>query len=252
MNRILFEHEEISGDGKRVTLTDHRADHIRKVLHGQAGQVIKTGEINGPCGNSVLTEINEGSVTLSPTHTEEAPEPCVDLLLALPRPKVIKRLWPQLAALGVRRIFLLNAAKVEKCYFSSQWIDPASYRPLLIEGLTQAGTTRLPEVRVCPRLKPFMEDEAPALFRDQDVRLLAHPLPTPSESLPRIPGGKSIPLVAIGPEGGWTPYELALFQGLDFTLFSLGKRILRTDTACIALLSVIDFLRGSGPQKGIY
>lgn len=240
MNRILFEPEELLPDGT-VVLSDARAQHIRSVLQGAPGQVIKSGTVNGLAGTSRIVALDESRVVLVPTHAEPAAEPGFDLLLAVPRPKVLKRLWPQLAALGVGRIVLLNAYKVEKFYFSSQWLEPAHYRPLLIEGLTQAGTTRLPEVAVCPRFKPFVEDELDSRFAGS-LRLLAHPGPRSSLADVRA-AYEARPLLAVGPEGGWTDYERDALQARGFRVFSLGERTLRTDTACVALISVLDFCR---------
>ena len=237
MNRILFEPEEIRADGT-VLLTDERAEHVRRVLRAAPGQVITTGTLNGLAGISRVLDVSESCVRLLPDHTVILPEPWFDLLLAAPRPKVLKRLWPQLAALGVGRVALLNAYKVEKCYFSSQWLDPLHYRPLLIEGLTQAGLTRLPEVRVCPRFKPFVEDELDGLFPTA-LRLLAHP--GPRRTLPHVADPKARPLLAVGPEGGWTDYEMKAMVAHGFQMFSLGERILRSDTACIALVSVLEY-----------
>ena len=241
MNRILFEPEELLPDGS-VVLTDARAQHIRSVLRGAPGRVIKSGTVNGLAGTSRIADLTEDRVRLVPTHAEPAAEPWFDLLLAVPRPKVLKRLWPQLAALGVGRIVLLNAYKVEKFYFSSQWLDPAHYRPLLIEGLTQAGTTRLPEVEICPRFKPFVEDELDSRFAGS-LRLLAHPGPRSSFAEVRAACEEARPLLAVGPEGGWTDYERDALQARGFRVFSLGERTLRKDTACIALISVLEFCR---------
>ena len=240
MNRILYEPEELLPDGT-VVLTDARARHIRSVLQGAPGQAIKSGTVNGLAGTSRIVDLTETQVRLVPTHAEPAAEPWFDLLLAVPRPKVLKRLWPQLAALGVGRIVLLNAYKVEKFYFSSQWLDPAHYRPLLIEGLTQAGATRLPEVAVCLRFKPFVEDELDMRFAGS-LRLLAHPGPRSSLADVRA-ACEARPLLAVGPEGGWTDYECDALQARGFRVFSLGERTLRTDTACVALISVLDFCR---------
>ncbi len=238
MNRILFEPEELQADGT-VVLRDGRAAHIRQVLHAEAGQTVRTGWLNGRAGVSRLLEVSEALVRLLPVHTQETPAPWIDLLLAMPRPKVLKRLWSQLAALGVGRVVLLNAGKVEKCYFSSQWVDPVYYRPLLIEGLTQAGLTRLPEVLVRPRFKPFVEDELDLLF-PQTRRLLAHP--GAKSVLPQACVNGTRPVLAVGPEGGWTDYEMKMLIARGFQLFALGERTLRTDTACIALISVLEML----------
>lgn len=238
MNRILLEASEIDAEGRAV-LRGHRAEHILRVLRAVPGQRIKTGVIDGLAGFSTVTAIApDGTVTLTIWHTEAAPEPWFDLLLAAPRPKVLKRLWAQLVALGAARIFILNAAKVEKDYFGSQWTEPEAYRPLLVEGLTQAGTTRLPEVHVCERFKPFMEDEFGGLFARQPLRFIAHPGPR-AFVRGEIPPPSSRPVLAVGPEGGWTDYELDTFRGHGFQPFSLGGRPLRTDTACIALIAVL-------------
>ncbi|HRR35167.1 MAG TPA: RsmE family RNA methyltransferase [Kiritimatiellia bacterium] len=239
MNRILFEADEFLADGT-VLLTDVRAEHLRRVLHVEPGQTVASGTLNGLAGVSRVLSIGEEGVRLCPVHDVALPEPWIDLLLALPRPKVLKRLWPQLAALGVGRIVLLNAAKVEKCYFSSQWLEPRAYRPLLIEGLMQAGLTRLPEVLVAPRFKPFVEDELGRLF-PETVRLLAHP-GTPTALPSCDPAHRARPLLAVGPEGGWTDYEIEQLRARGFRLFSMGGRILRSDTACIALIAVLEYV----------
>lgn len=236
MNRILFEPAEILPDGT-VLLTDGRADHLRRVLRVAPGHSVSTGTLNGLAGVSRVVDVAETGVRLQPVHVAALPEPWFDLLLAVPRPKVLKRLWPQLAALGVGHVVLLNAAKVEKYYFSSQWLKPLYYRPLLIEGLVQAGLTRMPEVRIAARFKPFVEDELDGVFPDA-MRLLAHP--GPRSGLPERGDRWRRPLLAVGPEGGWTAYEMERLQERGFTLFALGERILRSDTACIALVAVLE------------
>ena len=115
MNRILFEADEIKNGV--ATFGGERAEHVMNVLHGEVGQVLKTGEINGLIGTSVITDISTPSslsITVTCSHTEKSLLPWVDLILAPPRPRVMKRLLPQLAALGVGRIFLVGAKKVEK------------------------------------------------------------------------------------------------------------------------------------------
>jgi len=235
MNRILIAPDELLPDGT-VTLTDFRAEHIRSVLKARVGDEVKTGVLNGLIGSSSVEGIDEQRVVLRTHHTDMPLEPWFDLLLAVPRPKVLKRLLPQLASLGVGKLVLLNAYKVEKCYFSSQWLEPAHYTPLLIEGLMQAGTTRLPEVLIEPRFKPFMEDDLDVLFPNA-LRLLAHPGEAKNHQWTLTEGQR--PLLAVGPEGGWTDYELDQFLTRGFAPFSLGSRSLRTDTATIALIAVL-------------
>jgi RsmE family RNA methyltransferase len=172
--------------------------------------------------------------------------PPVDLLLALPRPKVMKRLWAQVAALGVGRILLTHAAKVERMYFDTHVLAPAFIRERLVEGLQQACDTRLPEVTIHRRLKVLIEDELDALCPDAN-RVVADP--SFDRTLPAAvaEGGGRRLLLAIGPEGGWTPYELDLLARHGFSGAGMGPRILRADTACVALLAQAQAGGGSGP-----
>ncbi|MBN2164141.1 MAG: 16S rRNA (uracil(1498)-N(3))-methyltransferase [Pontiellaceae bacterium] len=243
MNMILIQSNEVDAGGM-CCLSDDRARHIRKVLGGVPGKSLRVGLQNGPLGQGMIENIENGQVTLSCTFDNELPQrPSIDLLLAMPRPKVMKRLWAQLAALGVGRIVLLRAEKVERYYFDSHVIDPDFYTPLLQEGLQQARCTHLPEVSVHPLFKPFVEDELEGLFGGHD-KLLADPAGTLrlSACMKKIDPARRI-VLSIGPEGGWTPYELDHFHGHGFKVFGMGHRILRSDTAVIGLLSIMNELK---------
>ncbi len=236
MNLILIEPHELAGGG--VTLRDDRAAHIREVLRAQPGESIRIGLLDGPRGTARITTLDRERVELQCVFDNEIPAaPRVDLLLALPRPKVLRRLWAQLAALGVGRIALTNAAKVERNYFDTHVVQPATYRPLLLEGLQQAQDTRLPLVGLHKQLKPLVEDRLDELFPGT-FRLLADPLAKESisEKIPADFPGRV--LLAVGPEGGWTEYERELFARQGFVGVGLGPRTLRTDTACVALLAL--------------
>jgi 16S rRNA (uracil1498-N3)-methyltransferase len=213
---------------------------IRNILKAEPGKILKTGTLNGRSGTSTVVAISPEEVVLQSSHTVDSPEPWFDLILASPRPLVLKRLWPQLAAFGARKIILVNASKVEKFYFSSQWVEESSVRPLLIEGAVQAGLTHIPEFSVKMQFKIFMEDELDLMF-PESRRLLAHP--GVATRLDSVYDKSVYPLIAIGPEGGWTDYELNMFSEHRFSRFSLGERILRSDTACISLISVLDYWR---------
>ena len=238
MNRILFEKHECGPRGGRVTLpaADRRARHIRQVLHAKPGDVLRAGQIDGAAGSASLLDDSGTGLVLDVRLDQPAPAPWLDLILAMPRPKVMHRLWADLAAVGYGRIFIVNAAKVEKFYFDSHWLDEATWRPLLVEGLEQSGATCLPEVHVRRALRPFVEDEVPALFADAP-KWIAHP--RMADAAPRPSATAARPVVAVGPEGGWTEFELDLFLAAGFQPLSLGDRALRSDTACIALAGAL-------------
>jgi len=246
MNRILFDAAEI-GDGT-VTFGGARAEHVLNVLHGEVGQALKTGVVDGPVGTSVITSVatDPPQVTVVCTHDSPSLAPWVDLVLAPPRPRVMKRLLPQLAALGVGRIVLVGAKKVEKDFWGATLLKPENYRPLLVDGLMQCGTSALPTLAVRRNFRAFVRDELDALFPTAN-RLVAHPYAeggatrTASEHRPRRTPFDGLRdarlLLAIGPEGGWTDAEVALLEEHGFARYSLGSRILRTDTATVALLA---------------
>jgi len=241
VNLILIELADVRDDGT-ARIGGPQADHIRKVLKSSPGHQLRVGVIDGPAGVATITSITDTFVDVGlALDVAPPPRPSVDLLLALPRPKVMRRLWAQLAAIGVGRIILTNAERVERDYFDTHIVQPATYRPLLIEGLQQARDTRLPPVTIHKRFKVLIEDELDALCPQRD-RLVSHP----SEETGRTemsPGLISRTLLAIGPEGGWNEFELGLLEARGFRRVSLGPRSLRTDTACIAMLVTVQNAR---------
>ena len=304
MNRILFNVEELDADG-RATFGGVRAEHVLTVLHGEVGQALKTGVVDGLIGTGVIERIEGEMVTVKCVHDREAPPPWIDLILAPPRPRAMKRLLPQLAAMGVGRIVLVGAAKVEKAFWGAQLLKEAIYRPLLVDGLMQAGTTALPTIQIERAFGRWLdggrfEEE----FGGQKDRIVAHPsgvkefkvdkvvkadkvdkefkvdkvvkadkvdkefkvdkvvkvdkvdkvvndskdskdpndLKDPKDlkdpnDLNDLNSAMGRPILAIGPEGGWTDDEVTRLEAHGFRRMSLGPRILRTDTATIALLA---------------
>ena len=241
MNRILFESDEIQ-DGI-ATFGGERAEHVMNVLHGEVGQVLKTGEIDGLIGTSEILTIEQSEqseqsdnfqIAVRCNHTENSLRPWIDLILAPPRPRVMKRLLPQLATMGVGRIFLVGAKKVEKDFWGATLLKPENYRPLLIDGLMQAGTSILPILETRRNFRKFVKEELDALWPEAQ-RIVAHPYGAQSTA---VDGNRQLTvLLAVGPEGGWTDEEVALLEEHGFVRYSLGSRILRTDTATIALLA---------------
>jgi RsmE family RNA methyltransferase len=238
VNLLILEPGEVSESGD-VLLTDARAGHVLNVLKAAPGHDVRVGLLDGPRGVGTVQAADEGAVRLRCSFsTEVPPKPRVDLLLALPRPKVMRRLWAQLAALGVGRIMLTNAARVERNYFDTHVLSADCYRPLLVEGLQQAKDTRLPEVSIHKQLKVLVEDQLDHLFGGGG-RIVADPASeVPPGTVARRHAGARL-LLAVGPEGGWNAFELALLKAHGFESAGMGPRTLRTDTACVALLSLV-------------
>lgn len=272
MNRILFEPFEIAPDG-RVVFGGARAEHVRTVLKGTVGQPLKTGVIGGFIGQSVIESVSPCYVAVRCSHEIPPLSPWCDLVLAPPRPRVMKRLLPQLATIGVRRIFLVGAEKVEKAFWGAQLLKSEIYYPLLVEGLMQgAVSTITPEIHQVRNFRRWLDSDGfERDFHGLDKRIVAHPysslegdldgnirspmdvaqtraaewadelacvpLKVVSSFSGRCLPKKDIPVFAIGPEGGWTDAEVVALESHGFQRHGLGPRILKTETAVIALLS---------------
>jgi RsmE family RNA methyltransferase len=237
VNLILLDHGDRI-ESQCVTLSNARAAHLLNVLRVTPGQTVRIGLLDGPFGSGTVESIRDREVTLRCSfETQAPPRPRVDVLLALPRPKVLRRLWAQLAALGVGRIILTNAERVERHYFDTHILDEAAYRPLLIEGLQQARDTRLPIVSIHRQFRILVEDHVDGMF-DDGFRLVADPSGADSLTSALADNRVGRVLLAIGPEGGWNAFELGLLQAHGFRLVGLGPRTLRVDTACTALLAI--------------
>lgn len=241
MNLILIHASEIQ-DGL-VVLADRRARHLAKVLHAQSGDTLRVGLLGGLLGRGLVREISRERVVLEVTFDTLPPPPSpLGLILALPRPIMLNRVLSQAASLGVKRIFLVNAKRVEKSFFSASALAQAALEERLRLGLEQGVDTTMPKISIHPRFRPFVEDLLPTLTKDFPTGLLAHPsaLATLAQQLSPPPAGQV--LLAIGPEGGWVDFEVDQFHHRGFHDFSLGPRILRVDTAVPALLAQVELL----------
>ena len=146
----------------------------------------------------------------------------------------MKRLMPQLASLGVGTMVLVGAKKVEKDFWGATLLKEENYRPLLVDGLMQSGTSALPRIETRRNFRAFVRDELDAAFPTAN-RVVAHPYGASVRGASAADGGRL--LLAVGPEGGWTDEEVELLEARGFARYSLGRRILRTDTALVALVS---------------
>ena len=232
MNLILLEPSDFIGPHQE-RLTDRRWQHIQQVHQAKLGESLRVGLINGLMGLGTVTALDTTGVTLQIALSEPPPTALpLTLVLALPRPKMLKRTLQTIASMGVKRLILVNSYRVEKSFWQSPFVQAAAIREQLLLGLEQARDTVLPEVILEKRFKPFVEDRLAALTADS-LALVAHPGAYPA--CPRQLEQQVT--LAIGPEGGWIPYEVELLTQAGFSPVQLGERILRVETAVPVLLA---------------
>jgi len=241
LNIILITETDFIGP-HRVRLKERRARHVIRVLRAQVGEKIKIGLINGKIGKALICALGEAQVELEVEFTDPAPTPLpVTLLLALPRPKVFKRVLSAAVTMGVKKIFIFNSWRVDKSYWQTPLLRPEKLNEISLLALEQAVDTRLPKITLKPLFRPFAEDEVPNLARDHKHARLLHPHVTATISPDgnkrlSAPGNEST-LIAIGPEGGFIPFEVEMLEAAGLNRFSLGPRILRVEQAVPAALA---------------
>ncbi|MBJ8440338.1 16S rRNA (uracil(1498)-N(3))-methyltransferase [Acinetobacter junii] len=205
--------------------------HLNQHLQLKAGDTLKVGVRDGQRYLTEVQSITAQQIMLRPIQTESVPNKVpVHLILALPRPKVLRRMIMDAVTLGVERISLIHSYRVDKSYWQSPFLQQLDDYVTL--GLEQAGDTIVPEIQLYKRFKPFVEDVLPTLISEQRPAYVAHPYA--EQSMPHaIAHGCNL---IVGPEGGFIPYEIELLKKNGCQAMSLGNRILRTEIAVSNIL----------------
>ncbi|MBU3071142.1 16S rRNA (uracil(1498)-N(3))-methyltransferase [Aestuariicella sp. G3-2] len=216
-----------------VKLADRRRDHLLNVHKVEVGDRVRVGLINNQQGEAQVTEICPKDILLEVTLNKEPPAGLpLTLIIALPRPKMLKRIFQTIATMGVKELILINSYRVEKSYWQTPWLNEENIREQLILGLEQGVDTVLPTVRLIKRFKPFVEDELPQLCEGRRA-LVAHP----KQAIPCPAASDEDTLLVIGPEGGFIDYEIEKLNQAGCQTIHLGSRILRVETAVPVLLA---------------
>jgi RsmE family RNA methyltransferase len=231
VNLLLFTAADRLGE-QRIRVTDHRLQHLLEVLGAQVGDQLRVGELEGLTGSGQILEISTEQAILT-IRLDRQPPPKLPLclVLALPRPKMLRRIVRTVAELGVAELHLIHSCRVEKSYWQTPALQADTLRGYLLQGLEQSRDTVLPQVLCHRRFKPFVEDVMPAMVEGRRA-LLAHPGDHPP--CPRDLQQET--LLVIGPEGGFIPYEVEKLAAAGCQAVSLGPRILRVENALSTLL----------------
>lgn len=230
MNIVLLELEDTQSEIWSIQ-SKRQLQHLREHLDITVGQNLKVGIRNGARYVTEIISIDEQKVGIRPIRKEAVPAKLpVHLILALPRPKVLRRLIMDSVTLGVEKISLIHSYRVDKSYWQTPFLQQMDDYVTL--GLEQAGDTIVPEVQIYKRFKPFVEDVLPTLISETSPAYVAHPYA--EQSMPsNIDQACSI---VVGPEGGFIPYEVDLLTKNGCQAVSLGNRILRTETSISYIL----------------
>jgi RsmE family RNA methyltransferase len=244
MNLLLLTPEDAVGDGS-YRITGPRNAHLQNVLHSSVGDEIEIGLLNGPRGvGRVIRQADDESI-VTVEHIRDAPDMplTIDVICAIPRPKILRKVLYVAAMMGIRSLQLVRTNRTEKSYLLSPLLEPGNYRPYLLDGLSQGKQTRLPVVKVHPLFRPFAEDDLPLLPGfSESPRIVADLGPYGNIESVLSASPMSQIFLAVGPEGGWVDFERDMLIGHGFRQFSLGRSILRVEFAFAAALSQIELV----------
>ena len=224
-----------------------RGRHITGVLSGKVGDEIEVGLLDGPIGVAKICEIADNEVTLECAWGEvQRPQrPALDLVCALCRPQTVKKVLQIAAVMGLERVFLVNAKRVEQCYFNASVMGKDSIKRQLVAGLAQGKRTKLPRVEVHGRFGCFFEETLPRMESPHGkcVKLVAD-VDAKSRLVPGSVVDAERIILAIGPEGGWVDFELEVMERAGFERFRLSNSILRVENAVVAAIAQIELAAG--------
>ena len=224
MNIVLLDPRQTESELWSIT-SKRQLEHLKQHVNVQVGDRLKVGIREGQRYLTEIVEVTEQAVKLKPIQIEAVPVKLpVTLILAMPRPKVLRRLMMDSVTLGVEKIILLHSYRVDKSYWQTPFLQQLDQYVTL--GLEQAGDTVAPQIDIYKRFKPFVEDVFPSLITADRPAYVAHPY---AES--KMPFAiEHACTIVIGPEGGFIPYEIDLLTKNGCQAFSLGNRIIRTET----------------------
>jgi 16S rRNA (uracil1498-N3)-methyltransferase len=239
MNLIVLEPGDFVSD-VLVRLVDRRLLHARSHLRARVGDRLRVGlldEGEGPpapnLGHGEVLRCDAEALELRVELGQSPPPPsAITLAIAMSRPPTIEKVLQQATALGIKRFLLFHTRRVEKSYWDASALEPSALRRQLLLGLEQCVDTLLPRVEMHRHFRPFVEDRLAEIRATQPV-LVADP-----EATQPCPRARTGPLcLVLGPEGGFVPFERERFAALGDRLVHVGPRILRVETAAVALLA---------------
>lgn len=226
MNIVLLPADAKTCDLSILTIDIPRQlQHLKTQLNVQLGDTLKVGMLNEARYLTEIIAIQSDHIRVRIISAQSCPAKLpVTLIVALPRPKVLRRLIMDSVTLGVDKIVLMHSYRVDKSYWQTPFLQKLEEYVTL--GLEQAGDVFTPEISLEKRFKPFVEDRL-SKWTQQQPTFVAHPYAEQP-----MPVSHDLPCqLVIGPEGGFIPYEIELLQQNGCQIRTLGSRILRTETA---------------------
>ena len=224
-------------DDQHAFMLGEPAHHLGRVLRAQPGQLYELSDGTSVwLGRIDIVTRNRIDFALLEKLPGYVPELQTTLLLSVVKFDAFEWAIEKATELGVARIIPLASARSEKALFAAAAKRAERWKKILLESSQQSRRVQL------PILDPLAKPEAAFNSSDEGVRILLSESPDAPSLRNALSGVRECTVVlAIGPEGGWTDSEFAGARAAGFHEASLGKLILRTETAVVASLAAINF-----------
>jgi len=223
-------------DHRQATIEAEAAHHLGRVLRAQPGQLYELSDGTSVWLGRIETvtrdRVDFALIEKLPSYV---PSLQTTLLLAVVKFDAFEWALEKATELGASRILPLAASRSEKALLSAAPKRAERWKKILLEASQQSRRLQV------PRLEALAQPETAFHANNQGFCVLL------SESLDAMPlrdllsGTPSSAVLAVGPEGGWTDAEFAAARSAAFQEASLGRLILRTETAVVASLAAINF-----------
>lgn len=237
MNLVLFDAAEI---GTPLALADPRARHLLEVLRRTPGEPFEVAQVNGPRGSAVIMSRDAHALHLAFTWLAPTPPPPRPaLIVALPRPQTARDILRDATTAGVSRIDFVTTERADANYAASRLWTTGEWHRHLLTGAAQACDSHVPAVT-------WHHSLATALAaRDADSPTVALDLYEAEGPWDLAPLDSTVtdpppPTVLIGPERGWSAADRAILRAAGCRLLHLGPRVLRTETAVVVALVLLN------------
>lgn len=240
MRNFFLGDNEVTGD--LATITGELYRHMARVLRLKEGSEVSLTGADGRKLIGIIEEVGAKSLSVRITGSaqEAGAEPGlrVTLYQGLPKGEKLELILQKCTELGVAEVVTFEGERsIVKLSGERSASRLGRYEKIVQEAARQSGRVAAPRVALGGRLKEVLEEAG------QTVKLLlweGEQTTRLRETLDRYPAPESVAIV-VGPEGGLSPDEVAQAERAGFVAVSLGRRILRTETAGLAMLAVLQF-----------
>ena len=239
MSRFYVPKESIKG--KIITITGDEAHHILDVMRLKVLDKVVSFDGTGKEYTGFIKDVRPKSLTVEIVETRKTPKralAAITLIQAIPKKDKMDYIVEKSTELGVNSIIpIITERTIPSWDDRKRNIQAERWSKIAREASKQCGRTDVPEIGSIQDFKNIVKNPNP-----YDLSLIAALSEEAMELKDILSGFRGRNLaIAIGPEGDFTDSEIRDARNAGFKLISLGERVLKSDTAGLALLAILNY-----------